>query len=88
MVDATNYFPDRDGDIDALDDGATSSELIAHFLPGANVVKALNTLDYARLRDEARPAGTPGRLSVPHSGDDWQAKALVAPYRRHGLRPD
>jgi EmrB/QacA subfamily drug resistance transporter len=78
VVDATNYSPARDGDIDGLDNGRTSSELIADFLPGASVVKALNTLNHADLRDEARPAGTPGRLTIPHAGDDPQAKALVS----------
>jgi EmrB/QacA subfamily drug resistance transporter len=78
VVDATNYSPKRDGVIDGLDDGLTSSEVIADFLPGASVVKALNTLNYAHLRDRASPAGTPGRLAVPHAGDDPRAKALVS----------
>jgi EmrB/QacA subfamily drug resistance transporter len=78
VVDATNYYPERDGDVGGLGNGQTSSELIAGLLPRSRVVKALNTLNYARLRDEARPAGTPGRLAVPHAGDDPEAKALVS----------
>jgi EmrB/QacA subfamily drug resistance transporter len=78
VVDATNYNPERDGDVVGLGNGRTSSELIAEHLPNASVVKALNTLNYARLRDDARPAGTPGRLAVPHAGDDPEAKAVVS----------
>jgi 8-hydroxy-5-deazaflavin:NADPH oxidoreductase len=78
VVDATNYDPERDGDVDGLGNGQSSSELIAELLPTSRVVKALNTLNYARLRDDARPVGTTGRLAVPHAGDDPEAKALVS----------
>jgi EmrB/QacA subfamily drug resistance transporter len=78
VVDATNYFPERDGQINGLGNGRTSSELIAELVPGASVVKAFNTLNYARLRDDARPSGTPGRLALPHAGDDPSAKAVVS----------
>ena len=44
VLDAGNYYPERDGRIAALDDGSTtSSELLAARLPGAHVVKAFNT---------------------------------------------
>jgi hypothetical protein len=78
VVDATNYSPERDGVIDGLGNGRTSSELIAERLSGSSVVKALNTLSYAHLRDQGRPAGAPGRLAIPHAGDDPQAKAVVS----------
>jgi predicted dinucleotide-binding enzyme len=79
VVDAGNYYPGRDGHIEALDAGTTtSSELVAGHLPGARVVKAFNTIHYARLRDEGRPRGAPDRLAIPLAGDDPEAKALVA----------
>jgi predicted dinucleotide-binding enzyme len=79
VMDTNNYYPSRDGHIAALDDDVTtSSELLAAHLRGARVVKAFNAIYWQRLRDEGRPAGDPQRLGIPISGDDPQAKALVA----------
>jgi predicted dinucleotide-binding enzyme len=79
VIDATNYYPARDGHIDELDQGAAgSSELVARHLPGARVVKAFNTIYFARLRDEGRPRGAPDRQVVFLAGDDDDAKATVA----------
>src|SRR4029450_4061950 len=47
VVDANNYYPGRDGQIEALDSGrSTSSELLAERLAGARVVKALKRAPY------------------------------------------
>ena len=79
VIDANNYYPDRDGRIDELEDGsAGSSELLARRLPGARVVKAFNTIYYERLEHAGRPAGSGDRLAIPLAGDDAQAKSLVA----------
>jgi predicted dinucleotide-binding enzyme len=79
VVDANNYYPGRDGQIEALDSGrSTSSELLAERLPGARVVKAFNTVHYKILGAGGRPAGDPERLAAPIAGDDEQAKAEVA----------
>lgn len=79
VVDAGNYYPARDGQIAEIDAGATSSsELVAAALPGAKVVKAFNTIYYVHLREDGRPAGTPGRRAIPIAGDDSDAKQVVA----------
>ena len=79
VVDATNYYPQRDGQIPELDDGAIgSSELLARDLPRSRVVKAMNTMSYVRLASEAKPPGTAGRLAVPLAGDDLVAKEIVS----------
>jgi 8-hydroxy-5-deazaflavin:NADPH oxidoreductase len=79
VIDATNYYPARDGHIDDLDQGAAgSSEITARQLPGARVVKAFNTIYFVRLRDEGRPRGAPDRQVVFVAGDDDGAKATVA----------
>ena len=79
VVDTTNYYPQRDGHIDSLDlDTVTSSELAAQALPGARVVKAFNTLNYERLRDDARRAGDPTRIAIMIAGDDVDANRVVA----------
>ena len=79
VVDATNYYPQRDGQIPELDDGSIgSSELLARDLPGSRVVKAMNTMSYVRLAREAKPAGAAGRLAIPLAGDDLPAKEIVS----------
>jgi predicted dinucleotide-binding enzyme len=80
VIDATNYYPGRDGKIAELDDGSTtSSELIARHLDGSTVVKAFNTLEAGTLEDESgRPAGDHSRLVLFVAGDDDLANRTVA----------
>jgi predicted dinucleotide-binding enzyme len=79
VIDANNYYPQRDGQIPGLDDGAvTTSELLAAFLPESRVVKAFNNIYYADLAAQGEPAGTPGRRALPIAGDDPEAKKAVA----------
>jgi len=79
VADTNNYYPDRDGRIDALDRGeTTSSELLAAHLPSARVVKAFNTIYFEDLASQGSPAGSPERRALPIAGDDAEAKRLVA----------
>jgi predicted dinucleotide-binding enzyme len=78
VVDATNYYAGRDGDIPELqDDSTTSSELIARHLSGARVVKAFNTMLWTQLGADGHPAGDRNRLLLFVAGDDADAKAIV-----------
>jgi predicted dinucleotide-binding enzyme len=78
VIDAGNYYPNRDGHFAALDaDETTSSELLAQQIPGARVVKAFNTLYYEHLRDRAA-AGDSERTALLLAGDDQDAKDRVA----------
>jgi 8-hydroxy-5-deazaflavin:NADPH oxidoreductase len=52
--------------------------LLQAHLTGACVVKAFNAIQWMRLRDDGRPAGDPGRLGTPISGDDAEAKRTVS----------
>jgi predicted dinucleotide-binding enzyme len=76
-VDASNYFPQRDGQIDF--GGLTSSEAIASHLPGTRLVKAFNTMNFRALGAEGR-SGSPAdeRLALFVAGDDAGAKEEVA----------
>jgi 8-hydroxy-5-deazaflavin:NADPH oxidoreductase len=79
VVDTNNYYPQRDGQISELDDGATtSSELLQRHLPGAHVVKAFNQIRWTNLGKDGVPAGTVGRRAIPIAGDDAKAKQVVA----------
>ena len=79
VIDTNNYYPQRDGHFEELDnDRTTSSELLQQHLPGARVVKAFNAIYWEHLRDHGRPAGDPARTGIPISGDDEHAKRTVA----------
>ncbi len=79
VIDTNNYYPDRDGHFEELDDGSsTSSELLAEHLTGSFVVKAFNSIYFEDLASQGQPAGTPGRRALPIAGDDASAKAIVA----------
>jgi predicted dinucleotide-binding enzyme len=78
VIDTNNYYPQRDGQISALDDGSTtSSELLQKHLPDAHVVKAFNQIRWTHLGADGVPAGTAGRTGIPIAGDDPAAKRIV-----------
>lgn len=79
VIDATNYYPEPDGHVPALDaDEITSSELVASRLADATVVKAFNTIYFRRLLEESRPdLPAEQRLAIPIAGDDADAKRTV-----------
>ena len=76
VLDTINYYPMRDGHIEALDSGrTTSSELVQEHLAGAKLVKAFNNISDHHIPSLARPAGAADRTALPIAGDDPQAKA-------------
>jgi 8-hydroxy-5-deazaflavin:NADPH oxidoreductase len=79
VVDANNYYPQRDGQIAALDDeSTTTSELLQAHLADAKVVKAFNHIRAAEILTTARPVGALGRRALVVAGDDQAAKDQVA----------
>ena len=81
VLDTGNYYPQRDGQIEVLDNGAlTSSGLLQRHLPGAHVVKVFNNIYYRHLASLARPSGAADRSALPIAGDDAAAKAAVTGY--------
>ncbi|MEU7174018.1 NADPH-dependent F420 reductase [Micromonospora tulbaghiae] len=78
VVDANNYYSQRDGDIpELLDRSLSSSRWTADHLKGARVVKVFNNIQAAHLMDEGKPAGTSGRIALPVAADDADAKRTV-----------
>jgi predicted dinucleotide-binding enzyme len=78
VIDAMNYYPSRDGRLEELDSGwTTSSEIVRKHLGGAIVVKAFNAIRWDVLRDQARPGAAEGHIGIPISGDDEAAKQEV-----------
>jgi 8-hydroxy-5-deazaflavin:NADPH oxidoreductase len=77
FIDASNYYPGRDGDIDL--DGLTSTEALARHLSGTRVVKAFNTMYYETLASEGHPdAPIEDRLVLFVAGDDEETKGVVS----------
>lgn len=76
VLDAGNAIAARDGeDLAQEADRIGIGRLSAQFLPGARLVRAFNTLNYAILAREAnRP---PPRLAIPIAGDDAEALAVA-----------
>jgi predicted dinucleotide-binding enzyme len=81
VLDANNYYSQRDGHIADLDSGqVTSSQLLQRHLPGASVVKVFNNIFYQHLRHLARPSSDPIRSYLPIAGDNDQALAAVTQF--------
>jgi 8-hydroxy-5-deazaflavin:NADPH oxidoreductase len=76
VVDTGNYYPSRDGRIDAIESGLTDSEWVAQVLDRP-VVKAFNNIVADSLATRGVPAGTPGRVCLSIAGDDVRAKQVV-----------
>ena len=78
VIDTMNYYPQRDGHIEELDEeSTTTSELLQAQLPESRVVKAFNNIFFGHLAALPRPAGSADRSALAIAGDDPDAKRLV-----------
>ncbi len=78
VMDANNYYPNRDGHIPVLDRfETTTSRLLAEHLPHSHVVKVFNAIFAPDLTQDARPHGAHDRRALPVAADDAAAKARV-----------
>ncbi|MES2460117.1 MAG: NAD(P)-binding domain-containing protein [Armatimonadota bacterium] len=76
VVDTGNYYPSRDGRIDAIEDGQVESAWVAEHL-GRPVVKVFNNIFSQSLLENGKPAGTPGRIALPVAGGSPEARQKV-----------
>jgi 8-hydroxy-5-deazaflavin:NADPH oxidoreductase len=78
VLDADNYYFERDGHHAALDAGESTvgGELQAR-LPQSKVARAFNHIGAAQIVSDGTPAGTPGRRALATSSDDPEAAAFV-----------
>lgn len=77
VIDTGNYYPQqRDGRIDAIEEGETESRWVSQQL-GRPVVKAFNNIYADHLLNLGRPANDPKRIALPVAGDDPEAKRKV-----------
>lgn len=78
VLDTNNYYFERDGHIEALDQGqTTTSQLLQDHLPHSRVVKAFNQIRAAEILTTGSPAGSPDRRALGTASDDDDAIAFV-----------
>ncbi len=75
VLDASNPFPERDGEIaiEAREKGA--GLMSAELLPGARIVRAFNAIGAARMGSAYE---APGRIGMPIAGDDGEAIEIAS----------
>lgn len=73
VIDTSNYYPMRDGNIAEVDDGKPESVWSSEQL-GRPVVKTFNAVLAQTL---AEGGGTAERIAIPVAGDDAHAKAIA-----------
>lgn len=78
VLDTNNYYFERDGRIEALDKGeTTTSELVQRQLPTSKIAKAFNHIFAADITSDGKPAGAADRRALATAGDDPEAVAFV-----------
>jgi predicted dinucleotide-binding enzyme len=75
IVDPTNPLVRRDDGKLGIEGTRSNAEIIQAALPGADVVKAFNTLGWRTMVD---PGSSGGPVSIPLVGDSREAKAKIA----------
>ena len=76
IVDAGNYYPSRDGEVEEINGGMADSQWVAKVI-GHPVVKTFNNIVAQSLASKALPAGSPDRVALSVAGDDQGQKDLV-----------
>lgn len=68
IVDTSNYYPRRDGRIQALEEGQVESLWVTEQL-GRPVAKAWNAIPAESFANNAKAAGDPERIAIPVAAD-------------------
>lgn len=78
VLDTNNYYFERDGHIEALDRGeTTTSEIVQQHLPTSKVVKAFNQIVASDINTTGLPAGEPNRRALGTASDHADAIEVV-----------
>jgi predicted dinucleotide-binding enzyme len=81
VLDTNNYYPQRDGNFEALDKGElTSAAFDQQAWGSARVVKVFNNIYSGHLASLPRPAGAADRTALPIAGDDASAKQTATEF--------
>lgn len=76
VVDTSNYYPHRDGNIAEVDAGKPESIWVSETLCRP-VIKAFNAVLADTLQNHGKPSGAPDRIALPIAGDDPVAKKIA-----------
>lgn len=68
VIDTSNYYPQRDENIAAIDNGQVESLWVAEQL-GRPIAKAWNAIGSPSFANKAKPAGDPDRIAIPIAAD-------------------
>ena len=68
VIDTSNYYPQRDGRIDAIEAGQVESLWVAELL-GRPIVKAWNAIGSDSFAKKGKLAGSPDRIAIPFAAD-------------------
>ncbi|MFF0905604.1 NADPH-dependent F420 reductase [Kocuria sp. CPCC 205316] len=75
VIDTSNYYPQRDGRIEAIEAGQVESLWVVEQL-GRPVVKAWNAIGSHSFAAKDKPAGGTDRIAIPVSADDDHDRAV------------
>ncbi len=79
VIDTNNYYWERDGHVQALDDGeATTSGLLQGHLKDSKVAKGFNHIPAGDITTTGKPAGSENRRALATASDHADAAELVA----------
>jgi 8-hydroxy-5-deazaflavin:NADPH oxidoreductase len=84
VINASNPFPQRDGDIADQARGQGAGVFDAHLLPGAFVVRAFNAVPAALM---ASAHEDPGKIGMPIAGDKKAIELASRLVRQAGFEP-
>ncbi len=76
VIDTSNYYPFRDGQIDAIEAGQVESLWVAEQL-GRPVVKAWNAIGSDSFAKKGKAAGSPDRIAIPVAADHEEDRAVA-----------
>ncbi|MGO4586064.1 NADPH-dependent F420 reductase [Arthrobacter sp. 2RAF6] len=76
IVDTSNYYPLRDGRVEALEGGMVESVWITEQL-GRPVAKAWNAITAGSFEEKGREAGDAERIAIPVAADSDRDKAVA-----------
>jgi len=68
VIDTSNYYPFRDGRIDAVEAGQVESLWVAEQL-GRPIAKAWNAIGSASFTEKGKPGGASDRIAIPIAAD-------------------
>lgn len=68
IIDTSNYYPHRDGNIAVIDEGQVESVWVSEQL-GRPIAKAWNAIGAESFADKASDPGVPGRIAIPVAAD-------------------